>query len=92
LKRNGTCFFSDGYGENSAAFQVELGLWNEWNEVSIFRGSGKKLVINPCAWHVKLHCMGLHDHVQGPKTIPNEFRASAKWNWACDFARPLLMH
>ena len=29
----------------------------------------RKVWNDPCAWHVKLHCMGLHDHVEGPNSI-----------------------
>ena len=53
-------------------FRLKLGCEMEGMRSLFIEKVARKVWNDPCAWHVKLHCMGLHDHAQGPKTMPNE--------------------
>jgi hypothetical protein len=76
--------FSDGYGENSAAFQVEPGSLFEWHRVSIYRESGKELMNKVVCMRLDNPCMGLHDHAQGPKTMPIASWTQMPKVWTCN--------
>ena len=76
--------FSDGYGENSAAFQVESGVNFEWHRVSIYRGNGKEMMNKAVCMRLDNPCMGLHDHAQGPKTMPIASWTQMPKVWTCN--------
>ena len=84
IEENWNSSFRCGSVLISAAIQVDSRMKFEWNRALIYRGNGKVSVIQSVCMELDIHCMGLHDHTQGPKPKPNDIWTHTKVKWACN--------